>query len=337
MRRELVFGIYLVLVAFSVLCMGLILLLLAKGEEGKRRLYQAARNFSLSVFLLILLYLAFYYQDTVARETAVPLLWRLADYLLWALLPISWLRLYRELLGEAAERAESWLRAGEWTALVTLAAALPVTVIFQGPYYEIGNGIVRRLWRDFTVLSFLATTAVLIALVVHTLRQETPAGRKCYMVLCMALQFWGHFSQLLLDLDMAEGSYIILGWNYNQGMISFLASMLLLNAATLVFAFRGEFRETYLRPPEDAPAEDVPRLTEEERLERLAERYALTAREREIVALMREGRSNPEIGEALYVTRNTVKKHIQNIYEKLGVNSREGLAELLEEQDHPPG
>ena len=52
---------------------------------------------------------------------------------------------------------------------------------------------------------------------------------------------------------------------------------------------------------------------------------------------MREGRSNPEIGEALYVTRNTVKKHIQNIYKKLGVNSRKGLEELLEEQDHPPG
>ena len=65
--------------------------------------------------------------------------------------------------------------------------------------------------------------------------------------------------------------------------------------------------------------------------------YQLTAREREIVALMREGRSNPEIGEALYVTRNTVKKHIQNIYEKLGVNSRKGLDELLEEQNHPPG
>lgn len=157
-----------------------------------------------------------------------------------------------------------------------------------------------------------------------------------FSVLCMALQFWGHFSQLLLDLDMAKGSYIILGWNYNQGMVSFLASMLLLNAATLVFAFRGEFRETYLRPPE-VPAETAPRMTEEERLDLLAERYQLTAREREIVALMREGRSNPEIGEALYVTRNTVKKHIQNIYEKLGVNSRKGLEELLEEQNHPPG
>ena len=77
--------------------------------------------------------------------------------------------------------------------------------------------------------------------------------------------------------------------------------------------------------------------TPEERLDLLAERYQLTAREREIVALMQEGRSNPEIGEALYVTRNTVKKHIQNIYEKLGVNSRKGLEELLEEQDHPPG
>ena len=87
MRRELVFGIYLVLVAFSVLCMGLILLLLAKGEEGKRQRYQAARNFSLVVFGMILLYLAFYYQDTVAQISAVPLAWRLADYLLWAPLP----------------------------------------------------------------------------------------------------------------------------------------------------------------------------------------------------------------------------------------------------------
>lgn len=336
MRRELVFGIYLVLVAFSVLCMGLILLLLAKREEGKRRLYQAARNFSLSVFLLILLYLGFYYQDTVAQEPEVSLLWRLADYLLWALLPLSWLRLYRELLGEAAERARGWLKAGEWTAIVTLAAALPVTVFFQGPYYEVGNGVIRRLWRGGTVLSFLATAAVLAALSVHALRADAPAERKIYPVLCMALQFWGHFSQLLLDLDMAEGSYILLGWNYNQGMVSFLASMLLLNAATLVFAFRGEFRETYLRPPE-VPAETAPRMTPEERLDLLAERYQLTAREREIVALMREGRSNPEIGEALYVTRNTVKKHIQNIYEKLGVNSRKGLEELLEEQNHPPG
>lgn len=336
MRRELVFGIYLVLVAFSVLCMGLILLLLAKREEGKRRLYQAARNFSLSVFLLILLYLGFYYQDTVAQEPEVSLLWRLADYLLWALLPLSWLRLYRELLGEAAERARVWLKVGEWTAIVTLAAALPVTVFFQNDIYAIANNVVRRLWRDFTVASFLTTAAVLVALSVHALRSDAPAERKIYPVLCMALQFWGHFSQLLLDLDMAKGSYIILGWNYNQGMVSFLASMLLLNAATLVFAFRGEFRETYLRPPEEA-AEAVPQLTPEERLDLLAERYELTAREREIVALMREGRSNPEIGEALYVTRNTVKKHIQNIYEKLGVNSRKGLEELLEEQDHPPG
>lgn len=336
MRRELVFGIYLVLVAFSVLCMGLILLLLAKGEEGKRQRYQAARNFSLVVFGMILLYLAFYYQDTVARISAVPLLWRLADYLLWALLPLSWLRLCREMLGEAAEGAQKWLKAGEWTALVTLAAALPVAVFFQGPYYEIGNDAVRRLWGGFTVASFLATTGILIALSVHTLRSAVPAGRKSYIVLCMALQLWGHFSQLLLDLDMAKGSYILLGWNYNQGMVSFVASMLLLNAATLIFAFRGEFRETYLRPPE-VPAETAPRMTPEERLDLLAERYQLTAREREIVALMQEGRSNPEIGEALYVTRNTVKKHIQNIYEKLGVNSRKGLEELLEEQDHPPG
>jgi DNA-binding NarL/FixJ family response regulator len=44
---------------------------------------------------------------------------------------------------------------------------------------------------------------------------------------------------------------------------------------------------------------------------------ALTAREREVLALMAEGRSNAGIGQALWVTEGTVEKHVRSIMMKL--------------------
>lgn len=49
---------------------------------------------------------------------------------------------------------------------------------------------------------------------------------------------------------------------------------------------------------------------------------ALTGREREILALMVEGKSNSEISESIFITQATVKYHVSNILSKLGVTSR---------------
>jgi two-component system nitrate/nitrite response regulator NarL len=48
----------------------------------------------------------------------------------------------------------------------------------------------------------------------------------------------------------------------------------------------------------------------------------LSAREREVLRLMAQGRSTPSIAKELYLAPSTVKTHIQRMYEKLEVTER---------------
>jgi two-component system nitrate/nitrite response regulator NarL len=57
----------------------------------------------------------------------------------------------------------------------------------------------------------------------------------------------------------------------------------------------------------------------------------LTAREREVVALISEGLSNKEIAERLHIATFTAKSHIHNILEKLALNTRLQIAAFARE------
>ena len=49
----------------------------------------------------------------------------------------------------------------------------------------------------------------------------------------------------------------------------------------------------------------------------------LTAKEREVLVALADGRTNQEIADALFVTPATVKTHLAHIYAKLQVKSRQ--------------
>lgn len=60
--------------------------------------------------------------------------------------------------------------------------------------------------------------------------------------------------------------------------------------------------------------------------------YGLTSREIEIISAIKQGSSNREIAGQLAISEETVKRHLSNIYAKLGVSSRLELAVLASEQ-----
>lgn len=56
------------------------------------------------------------------------------------------------------------------------------------------------------------------------------------------------------------------------------------------------------------------------------DRAQLSQREREIIILIAQGYKNKEIAEKMFITEQTVKNHLHNVFDKLGVSDRLELA-----------
>jgi DNA-binding CsgD family transcriptional regulator len=74
-----------------------------------------------------------------------------------------------------------------------------------------------------------------------------------------------------------------------------------------------DFKDLKTEPNEEDKNDPLKILTEE---------FELTQREIEILILISQGLTNDELGEKLFISRNTIKYHIKNIYIKLDVRNR---------------
>jgi DNA-binding CsgD family transcriptional regulator len=58
------------------------------------------------------------------------------------------------------------------------------------------------------------------------------------------------------------------------------------------------------------------------RSEERHQQVQLTPREREVLAWVSRGKTNAEIARLLWLAPGTVRKHLENVYAKLGVSTR---------------
>ena len=62
----------------------------------------------------------------------------------------------------------------------------------------------------------------------------------------------------------------------------------------------------------------------------------LTPREREVLSLIVEGRSDNAMAESLSLSRNTVRNHVARLYAKIGVHSRAEAMVWARDRGHAP-
>jgi DNA-binding NarL/FixJ family response regulator len=65
------------------------------------------------------------------------------------------------------------------------------------------------------------------------------------------------------------------------------------------------------------------------RLTNFYTRYAITAREQEIIDRIMKGKTNEEIADELFLSLKTVKNYVSVVYKKAGVKNRVQLTNLL--------
>ena len=79
-------------------------------------------------------------------------------------------------------------------------------------------------------------------------------------------------------------------------------------------------RQSVTRPPQLLQVDLVKQLSE----------FNISKREAEIIGLILRGFSNKEIGDNLFISLETVKKHVSNIYKKLSVRNRLQLSFFIQ-------
>jgi LuxR family maltose regulon positive regulatory protein len=134
----------------------------------------------------------------------------------------------------------------------------------------------------------------------------------------MALQAEGKVAQAMAPLERAltlglRGGYVRTFVDEGQPMAELLREAAARGVAP---DYADKLLREFRAPIDAGPAGglsqgDTPALAE-----------PLTPRELEVLALVVSGASNPEIAEELFITVNTVKRHMTNILGKLGVDNR---------------
>ena len=113
--------------------------------------------------------------------------------------------------------------------------------------------------------------------------------------------------------------------------VTVIVSVLILAATVLLFSEKELASKWGVDILEEGGL--IERTAEEERVgTRVAElsaTYRLSPREQEVLALLAEGKTGRVIQQELFIAEGTFKAHTRHIYEKMGINSRKELFELL--------
>jgi len=157
---------------------------------------------------------------------------------------------------------------------------------------------------------FIIPFAALTYLMFRTARSSRIEGKRELMTFAVV-------SMLCYVLFFAAFFFTQSGWS-----LVWVVPLCLFAASVLPVLVLRKILSVYGRPL-------LPGKFADPEMQRLREKYQLSAREGEILDLLLKGKSNKDIEKELFISPHTVRNHIHNIYQKLAVSSRLQLLNLV--------
>lgn len=351
-----VFIFYIIALLISAVCLVFIGLVFVQKQERQNKTYIATRRFAIVATLTNLLYFIFYYREVVRHQYELELPLRVIDYTLCIAMFFCWIMVLLNMTDANSHR--NMKKVVVAATVIRLAASLLVTSIFMGDYYNIDDPQVRDVWEICEMIFIILFMTILIYYSICGIAEISSRLRRRYIIFCSMLLLLWSVEQGIVDMGLFAGKYGVSAWKMGiPDLKGILLSMM--NMATCILVFKEDFSPLFFvsskteeedkmkagkRNGEERSDEDVvdgkqadgimekPDINIDEKLDLIAQDHRLTIREREVLKFLYQGKTNPQIGEALFISINTVKKHVKNIYEKMDVSSRPEVIHMINSQ-----
>lgn len=305
-----------VLVVFTIVMILLMstaaVLVLIFSKKNPSSLNKSFRNFSvLLLAYLLAAFLQYYFQYNDLGYTIVKLLGCISD-ICYFMFIVSWMNIIIELSGRK-------IKIGKKTIILITAVyglLAEAIVIFAGSCSsQLWVIIERDIWR--TVLAVLNGIYGILVLAFsiaymccNIIYKDSGYGRKSSVLISGALSFYMIWI-LISDYDMVyKAEHRILSGIIIDPLLVFCC---IIDILIILFFFRKDPLEIFCLQNE---------IQQEKQLECFASEKSLTPREKEVLELICMGMNNPGIAERLCISDYTVKRHVNNIFQKSGVSSR---------------
>lgn len=309
-----------------------------KKEAGKEYLIKKIALFCVCSLLFVMLYFIFYYRENVWQVLYLELPWRLMDFLICPSLFFSWVLLSNSLgslgTGKLQAKAKKVVSIAGAISLLWISLGVYMATFYMDQYYYISNTDAANFLPKLELILISFIIALIVYGTIVRLRDTTSPGTNKYLSVVSFALIVLSVSQALVNYNLYQGKFSQSAWELEvidpTGPI-----FIIINIATTIFILKENFAPVYNRGHGEIRANGAKECDADDAcmlLNTTAEKYGLTSREREIIGLVYEGFSNPDIGQNLYISNNTIKTHMRNIFRKLGVSSRIEMIHLINNQ-----
>ncbi len=307
----------------AIIC--LVLILIQGKAAFNLPVYKAALMFTVNIMLISLLSWGMFCQETIFNAYTVSLPVRLLDYVLYSILPFTWMALISSLCKEIDTAFHSVaFTAAKILSSIILVIFSVITLFFMDDYYHLETFPAQIIYL-LTEAAFALISILIFYIAIFAALKTAVLSfvRRFIQVTTGALSLY-----FIAQVFMAKKMVTAEQPTWATGFPDFSGWMLFaVNIITVYFIYKKDFQKLYSKPSETSPISSI-----ESVINTIAEDHHLTIREREIVELIYQGYSNAQIAEALFISFYTVKTHIKNIYEKMDVSSRMELSYVINRQ-----